>query len=438
MIRILCFLAAMGWIVTPVMAGPTSGDTAVSRTSGINVKVWQVRNFGINVLKSQTEAMITRRVIADKVARLRPKAEAGDVYAMLRLGNAYLRTALNGVPGSFSEATKWYKMAADTGNADAMFRLGSAYMREGAWTPDVKPADGLAWMEKAAAGGSAAAERELGQIYGWRALSRSGEPDDEAKSAEWFRRAAVHGNVEAQLMMARRSDEGGSSEYPQALSWYRKAAAQGNEEASDALDMTYAYGDQVRTYAEAYRRLQLDAEAGVADAEWRYALLDDGDLQEAGLRRKQGIRQWLLKSVAQGNTKAALILAHMQDDFGVPDHVRELADAGNIPARAEWARYKLYREDGDETALALTWLKQAADANCRRAQSILANLYERGVQLPKDRVEGLKWRILATQPNLNATGDVEDYAFDLSDADRTEGIYRAETWKATHRDLVCQ
>ena len=54
-----------------------------------------------------------------------PLASKGEAWAQQILGNSY--AAGLGLPKNYTEAMKWFRLAADQGNADAQFSLGAGY-----------------------------------------------------------------------------------------------------------------------------------------------------------------------------------------------------------------------------------------------------------------------------------------------------------------------
>ena len=81
--------------------------------------------------------------------------------------------------------------------------------------------------------GHADAQCMLGVLYdsGW------GVPQDDIKSARWFRRAAERGNVDAQYITGSMYDDGKgvTQDVVEATRWYRMAAEQGDYEAQCEL-----------------------------------------------------------------------------------------------------------------------------------------------------------------------------------------------------------
>ncbi len=92
--------------------------------------------------------------------------------------------------------------------------------------------------------GSAKAQAILGWMY---FAGIDGLPEDAAKAAEWFQKAAAQGNTFAQNMLGRMyyRGEGVSKNIAKAVDWYQKAAAQGDANAQSNLGAMYYNGQGV-------------------------------------------------------------------------------------------------------------------------------------------------------------------------------------------------
>ena len=81
------------------------------------------RNFTVIVilLISLTDMSYSQ----DRFDEIKRLAEKGDVVAQMNLGNKYY--VGEGIPQNFTEAVKWYRMAARQGNAVAQNNIGMMY-----------------------------------------------------------------------------------------------------------------------------------------------------------------------------------------------------------------------------------------------------------------------------------------------------------------------
>ena len=58
---------------------------------------------------------------------IKEKAEEGDSYAQVLLGNYYYIGYQEGIKQNFLEAAKWYRKSAEQGNPEGMYCLGQLY-----------------------------------------------------------------------------------------------------------------------------------------------------------------------------------------------------------------------------------------------------------------------------------------------------------------------
>ncbi len=125
---------------------------------------------------------------------------------------------------------------ADAGNAEAQFNLGRIYLRgEGstgaAYVREV-PKDipkAVEWFQKAAMQGNVNAQRDLGMLF----KLGIGVKEDAKSAFMWLQKAAAQGNDVAQynLGMMYADGAGVKRDLPRASAWLSLAAAQGNEKA---------------------------------------------------------------------------------------------------------------------------------------------------------------------------------------------------------------
>ena len=97
----------------------------------------------------------------------------------------------DGVPQDFTEAVKWYRLAAAQGDAGAQYSLGNMYSR-GEGVPQDK-AEAVKWYRLAAAQGNASAQYALGRMY----YLGKGVPEDYVQPYKWWNLAAASGDTSA-------------------------------------------------------------------------------------------------------------------------------------------------------------------------------------------------------------------------------------------------
>ncbi|GHU44969.1 hypothetical protein FACS1894190_16840 [Spirochaetia bacterium] len=124
-----------------------------------------------------------------------------------------------------------------------------------------KPKIDMAELAQKADAGDAQAQLDLGFAY----FQGDGVPQDYAKAAQWFTKAAEQGNIIAQNNMGALYDSGKGvpKDMTKAVAWYTKAADGGNEDAQNTLGNCYRDGDGVpQDYAKAAALFQKAADKG--------------------------------------------------------------------------------------------------------------------------------------------------------------------------------
>ncbi|KAK3833600.1 MAG: hypothetical protein J3R72DRAFT_230870 [Linnemannia gamsii] len=165
-------------------------------------------------------------------------SDQGYVDHWIKLGYAH-QHGLVGISQDFSEAIKWYQMAADRGSAQAQSNIGSMYEEGHGVTQDFSKA--VMWYRKAAAQEYAAAQCNLGGMY----MVGTGVTQDYAKAAYWIRKSAVQGEKAAQcrLAMMYQLGIGVTKNYAKALEWCQKSAIQGDVDAQYNLGLMFLNGE---------------------------------------------------------------------------------------------------------------------------------------------------------------------------------------------------
>jgi TPR repeat protein len=161
----------------------------------------------------------------------------------------------------------------------------------------------------------------LGGAYynGW------GVPQDDAKAATWFRKAAEQGHAEAQFGLGAIYAH---TDYTQAASWYRKAAEQGHADSQRCLGEFYVCGWGVEMdYAQAAFWMRKMVEQAVETEERLSVILSVDDY-------------WLRTAAEQGIVNAQYLLGWL---YHHGRHVRQ-----DHAQAAKW--YRMAAEQGDTEA----------------------------------------------------------------------------------------
>lgn len=124
-------------------------------------------------------------------------AQGGHTGAQFNLGVLYA-TGL-AVPQDFSQAARWYRMAAEHGHALAQCNLGVLY--EAGKGLIQNDGEAIRWYRLAALQGNPGGQNNLGRMY----EEGRGVPRNSGEALSWYRKAAAQGNTQAQANLARLS-----------------------------------------------------------------------------------------------------------------------------------------------------------------------------------------------------------------------------------------
>ncbi len=128
-------------------------------------------------------AAYERRDYQTALRLLSPLAEQGNARAQLFVGLMHYRG--EGVPQSFAEALKWYRLAANQGDGFAQIAVGSMYAA-GESVPQ-SFAEALKWYRLAANNGQGHAQLLLGNLY----AGGKGVAQDYVRAHMWYNLAAA-------------------------------------------------------------------------------------------------------------------------------------------------------------------------------------------------------------------------------------------------------
>lgn len=116
------------------------------------------------------------------VEALKNRALQGDVNAQYNWGLMYAQG--QGEPQNYTEAMKWWRIAAARGHAEAQYNLGLIYWNGEGVQQDY--AEALKWFRLVAVQGYTAAQYNLGVMY----RNGQGVPQDYVQAHKWFNLAA--------------------------------------------------------------------------------------------------------------------------------------------------------------------------------------------------------------------------------------------------------
>ena len=291
----------------------------------------------------------------------RMSAQQTNFVAMKCLG--FLLMNGYGVATNLDEARFWFTRAAKEGNnRRAMFNLGALCTLK--YPDPAAMKEAFQWMKQSAELGDALAAYELSNFYfrGW-----GGTETNLTRYRFWLAKAASLGATDAQfyLGLAYRNGDGVPKDVANSLLWYGKAAAKNHPEA--VYDLALHYLDDKTNPASlqlAHELMLRAAQLGQREAQFQCALsYFRGDVT----LDFEGGRKWLSKAAENGWPKAEFCLFQL--------YYNGLQPGKDCPA---------YPKDKIE---AVKWLRRAAEQGLLQAQSVLAVMLIRGLDVEPDKKE---------------------------------------------------
>lgn len=158
-------------------------------------------------------------------------AAQGDAQAQYQLGQATLTG--KGAKKNAAEAVSWFALAAGNGVADAAIALARAY-EQGSGVPR-DPSQAAEWWLRAGILGDAAAKARFIELF----LSGQAQTMGGPTGAAWLEEVASSGDSRAVLAVGRAYEQGQGvlADPSKARDWYLKAALAGNPEAQFRLGL---------------------------------------------------------------------------------------------------------------------------------------------------------------------------------------------------------
>jgi TPR repeat protein len=156
--------------------------------------------------------------------------------------DAFLDGARAAIAGDYATAFGHWLPLAEGGDADAQYNLGNLYDRGlGRAEDDAAAAE---WYRRAAGQGVVEAMVNLGLIH---ELGRAGVARDPAEAARWYEEAGAAGNALAQYKLGEMYSTGTGvpQDFERAAEWYERAVRQNLAAAMYRLGTLYAMGQGV-------------------------------------------------------------------------------------------------------------------------------------------------------------------------------------------------
>jgi TPR repeat protein len=260
------------------------------------------------------------------------------------------------------EFASWSEKAKQN-DPEAFLQVGRGYLQgRGIAQDDAKAAE---YFRKAAELGNWKAQNNLGLLY----ASGRGVDKNIDEATKWLRKAAESGSVDAQVNFASMLTDGHElhQDFQEATKWFEKAAEQNSLEAQRQLGRFYYFGDH---------GLPLDYELA---SKWLTMAADQGD-------------PWSQNTLGAMNEHAQ----------GTKKDIQRASD----------------------------WYRKAAEQGDAKGQSNLGRLLAHNYGLPGDKVEAYKWLSLSSeQGEVTAQNSFVEFKRSLNSIELAEAQRRVEEFK---------
>lgn len=184
--------------------------------------------------------------------------------------------------------------------------------------------------------------------------------------------AAELGNAEAQLKLglAYEKGDGIPQDYAKAAAWYRRAACQGNTDAQMKISEAYYFGRGV-------------PQDFMLAGWWNIQFAKKHSAVAEAKQREREAR------AAQGDAEAQQQLRNASAKF-----MKVIGAAENGDAEAQvllGMAYSSGKSVAQDDSKAVAWYRRAAEQGNQHGLCMLAGAYDAGIGVRKDRVEAFKW-----------------------------------------------
>jgi TPR repeat protein len=298
-------------------------------------------------------------------------SKQGDCGVQLNL--AFLYQHGYGVKKCIKWAFEYYTKAAEQGSTDAQYNLGYLFQKHTNIKFNYRQA--FKWFTQSAQGGNIAAQRSLGYFC----LKGLATDIDYDVALFWYNKAAEAGDSGAQVTLGKLYRKGDcvKQDLSMAVEWYSLAARQGNIVAQNCLSQLHQRGR-----------------------------LND-------ITPEQEISEYVTEESMKSKlcTKLSIDVSE-RDDSPNFKQLTELARCALIgDGRAMYEiGLKYLKGDGDFTQdqdTGAKWIKNAANAKYKLAQSIIADLYNKGDSIEQDYFKATIWyKTLAKKKDSTAQCNV--------------------------------
>ena len=284
-----------------------------------------------------------------------------------------------------------------------------------------KAAEAFPLLTLAARSGIPDAEYRVARCY----LEGSGVPRSQTEGARWLQRAAAHGYVEAQSLLAAlflhglagaaggdapeaepragslfASDAPVEPDFKSAMKWAHQAADAGSAGGQALLAYILTYGpESMRDLDEAHQWYERSAAAGCPEGHLGYALSlarratdEDGQRQVADHLRRAADAE-LPTAIYLLGVLTEQGLGMVRDPKAAAQLYQRAAEKGHRSAQVRWGIALMEGRDVERDVVSgKSWFRRAALAGDPQAAVLVGNLYARsGGPLPPNYAEAATW-----------------------------------------------
>lgn len=195
-------------------------------------------------------------VCSQTIQELKRQAETNDPAALWNVGCAYYN-GTNGVSVNYTEALKWYTLAANSGYVDAMKFVSDMYYH-GQGTEE-NHTYALEWAKKAAIAGDIDSQRNTALLY----YKGDGTEKNLEEAFYWQKKVAENKQAQKEELFRLGifffNGIGCTQNFDEAIRWFKKAADSGYTQAYSALGDVYGYQ---KKYSESNKYYKMAYEKG--------------------------------------------------------------------------------------------------------------------------------------------------------------------------------
>ena len=265
---------------------------------------------------------------------------------------------------------------AGKGNPEAQYYLGLHFEAEN------NMAEAAQWFRKAADQGDLDAQYKLGVCY----ENGTGVPRDDKKAFDCYRNSAEKGIVDAQFSLGAcyENGKGVGKDVKEAVEWYRKAADRKITEAQYRLGYCFENYSEVRSEDKAaiwYRRA---AENGHAGAQYKIAQFYE---EGRGVEKKLNEAiPWYTKAAEQGNLDAQIRLGKYYETVSDTENSR-------APRSTRNSAKAVSKGSPLDMAAAIRWYAKAAEQGYQDENVFytIGSCYENGKYVKENVKEAFDW-----------------------------------------------